>query len=271
MTKILIENALRQVIVNKNMHEIALRDGHVHQRENKFTGPMAPLLPNCWAQVKTTYPFGRYKNIDLVSFLVPVTNGEKPKNISGSSPNIKWALEAKHYSPHQNATLQTFLNYSLYGPVSDLFKLIDCGFKKNYILQLQTEITDFTIHPYSSYITLMNTFPFFSIYLGVTEPTARANIATIVAQNRLQELEQFSRNALDQNLIYNNMSSDVRDKVADVKVTIHYLISGPFDRVSLVRRLNRQGYNPSCPYRDQAIERKQVFKAKLQIESATEM
>ena len=160
MTKILIEKALRQIITKHKMHKATLGNGNTDERENKFTRFMASDLDHCWPQVKTKFSKENYKNIDLVKFLPAAPIIRKPSNIIGSAPHVAWGLEAKHYDPYQDPELTVYLNKSLYGPITDLLKLIDCRFKKCYILQLQTEIIDIKIPKSSNEARVANAFPF---------------------------------------------------------------------------------------------------------------
>ena len=168
------------------------------------------------------------------------------------------------------SSLPSYLDYSLGGPIKDLLKLIDCGFNKMFILQLQTEIVDFAIHLPFTYANLVHDFPFFN-WLGIKQPAARANIARIAAQHRITALETESRLKLDTNLIYGNIAGLITDPIADIKVKIHYLISGPFYRTALVPRLIDQGYDPdhrSCE--EQAVEEGRVLTTDVQIDSEPE-
>jgi hypothetical protein len=269
MSKKLIEKALKQAITDENLHELTLHLGSVYQRENKFTSPMALLLPNCYAQAETQNLYNQNTIIDLVSFVKPakISNNLIP---DATKKGINWALEAKHYCPHQSPGFQSYLNYSLGGALLDLLKLTDCGFNKFYSLQIQTEVTNFTInHPYG-YSDLMAAFPFFKPYLGGSVSIARENIARIAAQNRMKELEVFSRAILDKKLICNSMSTTVKDAVAEVDVTIHYLISGPFDRATIVAKMTEQRYKPDQSYEVQAKAKNKVMELDVRIESDPE-
>lgn len=267
MSKRLIEAALVSAIAHGGIHRTILSAVVGHPRKNLFIIPMAPLLPNCSSRVHVSYPFGGAKVIDLISFLYPDANGNQSVNIDASGRDINWGLEARHFSPHQAASLRTYHKDSLTGPICDLLKLIDCGFKKMYIVQLQTEVVDFTIHPPFTYAQLLKDFPFVN-WLGKTEPAARSNILRIAAQHRITALEAESRHKLDSNLIYGNVPGLVTDPIADIEVKIHYLISGPFYRTALVPRLEVQGYDPglhSCE--EQAVGEGRVLTANVQIES----
>jgi hypothetical protein len=235
MTKILIEDALIKVIANNRLHRITLKNGVKNQRKKRFVRPMASLLPNCIDHVSVYNKYKKRKCIDLVSFQTPSIT-ENPIVLDDSDFDIKWALMAKHYSPHQDKDLQVYLKESLTGPLLDILNLIDCGFKKLYILQLQTEITSFYIHPPNDYNALLQTFPFIG-YLGKTESEARTNLANSARQNRIFELKIFSRKILDNNLICNSITNHVVGSVAEVNVAIHYLISGPFSYTDILPRL----------------------------------
>lgn len=270
MSKRLIETALVSAIAHGGIHRTILSAVVGHPRKNLFIIPMAPLLPNCLSRVHVSYPFGGTRVIDLISFLYPGANGNQPVNIDASGRDVNWGLEARHFSPHQAASLSTYIKDSLTGPICDLLKLIDCGFKKMYIVQIQTEVVDFTIHPPFAYAQLLPDFPFVN-WLGKTETAARANILRIAAQHRITALEAESRLKLDSNLIYGNSPSLVADPIADIKVKIHYLISGPFDRTALVPRLIDQGYDPdhhSCE--EQAVEEGRVLTTDVRIVSDPE-
>jgi hypothetical protein len=270
MSKTTIEIALVNAITHGGLHGSIISAVVGHPRKNLLVIPMASFLPDCLSKASVYYPFGGTKIIDLVSFMHPIAIGIRPVNIDASGLDINWGLEARHFSPHQGALLRTYIKDSLTGPIRDLLKLIDCRFNKMYILQLQTEIVDFTIHPPFTYTDLLHDFSFFN-WLGMTEPDARANIATIAAQHRITALETESRLKLDSNLIYGNVPGLVADPIADIRVKIHYLISGPFDRATLVTMLVAQGYDPlhrSCE--EQAIEEGRVLTTDVQIESDPE-
>jgi len=250
MTKILIENALRHVILANNLHDLTLRNGRVHQRENQFTIPMAPLGPNCWEQVTIYTLFGDRKIIDLVCFANPIPNGRKPVIRDARNPNIICALEAKHYSPHQSGTLLTYLRYSVGGCIKDILKLVDCGFAKFYILQIQTHVTNYKLLGGATFGQMLLVFPFLQYYVGATPAAAAANMNQIIAQNRIVELERYSRQHLDRNLRIGNISQLVISTIASVDLTIHYLISGPFYYTNLYPRLAAV-LDPALPFEGQ--------------------
>jgi hypothetical protein len=228
MAKILIEAALVEAITNSNLHAVTLCNGLNSQRENAFTGAMAPLIP-CWPQVNT------YNNyiIDLVKIDI---EAQPPIITKGLLPQVEWALEAKHYSPHQ----PNYIENSLAGPMNDLLKLTQCRFNRFYILQLQTEVVDFTINMDSNYAAFTLEFPFMNYLSNATEAQARANIGNVglSPNSRIDELIANSRLILDQNLVYDNMQDTVEGDTGSVKVKIHYLISGPFESNEIINSVH---------------------------------
>ncbi len=260
MSKLIIEQALKQAIAANNLHQIALTGGN----ENLFTRPMVNFIPNCYAQVRTYRPpaFGGYRGIDLVKFHYEQPR-ERPVIQEANTPDIDWALEAKHFTPYQKKELNRFnprrylgyLEYSLSGPIEDALKLVDCGFEKFYILQLQTYITGFNLLT-CTYTQLVKKYPLFHKYLRATkEASARTKINDIVTQNWIVELERYSRQLLDTNLICGHIPKTISTVEANVDVTLHYLISGPFYYKDLYPRLinktNKFPLDPTKPFEKQ--------------------
>ncbi len=241
MSKILIEQALRRGIEVNELHRVTLMNGITRQRENSFTNAMVPYITYLFSQVRV------YNNklIDLVK----IELSKKKKITKEMLHQVEWALEAKHYSPHQ----ANYIPLSLEGPTKDVLKLTDCGFSKFYILQLQTEVVDFTINTGSTYAQFLVEFPFMKYLSKATKAQAIANIANVgVAPNsRIDALIAASRIRLDANLIYNNIEKVVEGINGKVKVKIHYLISGPFNSEDIRNRLYAAGYNNVQPLYDQ--------------------
>jgi len=103
---------------------------------------------------------------------------------------------------------------------------------------------------------LVAKYPLFRKYLHKTnEVSARANINLITVQNRIFELEQYSRQLLDANLICGHIPRTIRTVEAKVDVTIHYLINGPFKYKELYPRLidttNPFTLDPTIPFEKQ--------------------
>jgi hypothetical protein len=244
MSKNIIESALRVAIIDNLLHLNTLLHGKTRQRENSFTNNMAPLIPHCWAQVP--------RNNELID-LVKINVASKCRITNELLGEVDWALEAKHYDPHQNAGLNTFLNYSLSGPIKDLLKLSDCGFSTIYILQLQTEVVDFAINQDYSYAQFIQEFPFMGYLSKTEELEARANITRIGAppNYRMDALVAESRIKLDANLKYGNMVDTIIRPIGNVIIKIHYLISGPFNSEEIRNRLYADGYNNNQPLEDQ--------------------
>jgi hypothetical protein len=231
MTKIIIEQTLRQAITAGNLHFHAIQGGN----ENKFTQAMGAFVLNLFPQVQVPNPFGGNEVIDLIEY----NNPEEEFN--------EVAIEAKHYTPHQNATLPNYLNYSLSGPIKDVLKLVDCGFEKFYILQLQTHITGFNLLGGASYAQLKKVFPLFGYLSLINVAEANANIHRIIMQNRIEELEDLSRQKLDLYLFCDHLPTTIHTTIADIDVIVHYLISGPFYRRDLLPRIQDQ-LGPDGPY-----------------------
>jgi hypothetical protein len=228
MSKLIIEQALQHAIAVNNLHLTTLQGGNV----NLFIVTLARQIPYCHSRVLFPNMFGRNVRIHNITY----TNNQYT--------NVDWAQQANHFSPHQYVNLQTYLNYSLQDPLLNVLKLADCGFAKFYILQLQSHITGFRLYPGATYSQLHGANAFFN-YLGNTMSAATANINRIIAQNRIQELEINSRNLLDSNLIYGQSNNTMMGPFADIDVSIHYLISGPFNSASLKAQLGLNG-----PYED---------------------
>lgn len=246
MSKKIIEQALIKAINKNNQHEVSLHGG----KELAFTTNMAGNIVACYDEVGIPNHGGN-ERVDLVKYS------------NSSRRQIKWALEAKHFTPHQKKELNRFnprrylgyLEYSLSGPIEDTLKLVDCGFEKFYILQLQTHITGFNLLTYT-YLQLVSKYPLFRKYLHATsETSARTNINLIITQNRIVELEKYSRKLLDANLICGHIPKTISTVEADVDVTLHYLINGPFYYKDLYSRLidrkNRFSLDPTVPFEKQ--------------------
>ena len=254
MSKLIIEKALQQAIATNNLHKVALTGGN----EDLFTRPMVNYIPSCYEQVRTYRPpiFGGWRNIDLVKFhSTPVEVKPIIRNVKDS--NIDWALEAKHYTPHQRISdLESYKQWSVGGCVKDILKLVDCRFEKFYILQLQTHITQIILLPGSTYQDLKDIFRFFPIYLNYNDIVgANNNLIRIVAENRITELEDYSRDRLDRNLLCGHIPQTIYDPIAHIDVTIHYFISGPFEHSDLFPRLTVPNgvkrLDPNIPLEDQ--------------------
>jgi len=252
MSKLIIEEALKKAIDENNLYKTALKGGN----EVQFTTKMSSYVIACFYEVGVPN-HAKNEIIDLVKFK------DRTRKI------IRWAVEAKHYTPFQRGKLRInapnnprgvigYLEYSLNGPISDILKLIDCGFKEFYIIQLQTQILPFTLKSGKSYQQLLTEFPLFG-YISKksknNEVNARNKINKVINQNWIGELETYSRQVLDENLIYNNVSQVVTSSVADIDVLIHYLISGPFEYKELYPRLlnsaNAHPLDPVKPFENQ--------------------
>jgi len=212
MSKVMIEAALVNAIATHGLHNVALMGGN----ENAFTIPMSHHIPFCFSQVGVPNPFGGGEIIDNITY----TNATRHV--------VDWALEAKHFTPHQMAGLLTYKHWSVGGCIKDICKLIDCHFDTFYIVQLQTHVTQFNLIGGAIYPQLLNIFPLFGNLSQHTVVAANTNITRIIAQNRIHELEVYSRHRLDSNLICNHIPQHIVTPIANIDVTIHYLISGPF-------------------------------------------
>lgn len=242
MTKLIIGQALTNAIGANGLHHIALNGGS----ENAFSIPMVNYIPFCFPQVQVPNPHGGSENIDNITY------------INAARQNVEWALEAKHFTPHQMGTLIGYQHWSVGGCIIDILKLIDCGFQKFYIVQLQTEVTQFSLLAGTTYNQLCNQYQAFPKYISkLNVAAANKNIHRVVAQNRIQELEIYSRQRLDSNLICDHLPLTITSPIAIVDVTLHYLVSGPFYYTNLYPRLAAL-LNPALPFEGQVGERGQV-------------
>ena len=231
----MIEQAIHHAINIGNLHIQGLGGG----TEDRFTKPMGGFILHCFPQVTVPNPFGGEEIIDNITYLAP------------GMQEVDWALEAKHYTPHQGVTLQAYLRYSVGGCIKDILKLIDCGFQKFYIVQLQTHITQFHLLGTATYEQLYNVFPAFRKYISNIDTTdANINIQRAVNQNRIHELEVYSRQRPDAHLICGHLPFNVTTLIANINVTLHYLISGPFFYTNLYPRLAAV-LNPALPFEGQ--------------------
>ena len=235
MTKVLIEDALKRAINLGNLFVQGLGGG----TEDRFTKPMGGFILHCFPQVTVLNPFGGEEIIDNITY------------IAADMQMVDWALEAKHYTPHQAITLQTYLRNSVGGCIKDILKLIDCRFQKFYIVQLQTHVTQFNLIAGATYEQLYHVFPAFSKYISnLNAIEANNNLQRAVNQYRIPELEVYSRQRLDTNLICGHLPFNVTTLIANINVTIHYLISGPFIYTNLHPRLAGI-LNPALPFESQ--------------------
>lgn len=106
MSKLIIEQALQKAIQANNQHEVSLQGGE----ELAFTTNMSDCISACYDEVGIPNHGGN-ERVDLVKYS------------NSSRRQIKWALEAKHFTPHQKKKLNRlnpkgysgYLEYSLSG------------------------------------------------------------------------------------------------------------------------------------------------------------
>lgn len=225
MAKTIIENAITSTIPSMDIEKRIL--GLVHGiRKDEYTDVISSGITNSDVRVSTQYISGLANRvIDLIKYksskispLVKNDNNEIDSSI------VDWALEVKHYTPHQSS----YKSYSVGDCVKDVLKLADCGFQKYYILQIQTYITQFSLKA-CKYADFVKKYPIFEYLHKTDEAKAQKNISKITPFKRMH-MEMNSRNILDRNLIKGEIViPTIKSSIADIDVKVIYLISGPFN------------------------------------------
>jgi hypothetical protein len=219
-----IHNAVQDSLISKKLFIISLKSYKLDKkmpREDRFSIEIANNLPLHFRKnnlpqyfIKDNSNISRY--IDFVQF--------KDTSVSFSEKEIQWALEAKHYSPHQNINrLEEYINQSLEGILSDIGKLNNCRITNKYILSIQTQIVKIISSdrelPHIIYL-----FPFIGTYLGQNMATIQSNIDIVKHENRINNFKKVLRKVVDNKLIYDFCDNLLVIGKSTIQVRVNYFV-----------------------------------------------